>query len=292
MTQRIDAFLKETEEALLPAEYYTTRDLASDVRAKMATAVLQPVQPVDPKLDPFTTGTVSAEWLEDTLRVQGQEAMRKRKYEALASLLKEADDKARVLSRVADEELLAAYRGKLDEILDQAQAAVSKLGGATTAVHAIANDAGSQWKTLTALAEDYRALRRAQITLMPQDIRIAARASDSDGSDDHASDLYLHNLDDLWPTWRRPDAAPAIQYVGARPGQASAPRPQPWPDDRTELLVWLVTSKAEPWMPSVAHVQRLWNDRRTKANPMPTVIRQRPDKPKTLNTVIVGAQTK
>jgi hypothetical protein len=64
--------------------------------------------------------------------------------------------------------------------------------------------------------------------------------------DDIASDLILRNLDQLMPTWRRPDDrfTMGMRELGDR---------RPWPtDDPLAELVWLATSDAEPWLPTAA----------------------------------------
>ena len=91
--------------------------------------------------------------------------------------------------------------------------------------------------------------------------------------DDLASDLQLANVDEVLPGWNRPDNRAALSFreLGDR---------RPWPiHDPIEQLVWLVTSDAEPWLPTTKDLAKLRakrQARRTKAGPKPQPSRAEP----------------
>jgi hypothetical protein len=89
---------------------------------------------------------------------------------------------------------------------------------------AVSGVAGPQWKQLRDLADDYAKLHRAQHNLMPAEVVYNAKAL---FGDEHASDLYLKNLDDLWPNWRNPGQGK--DYVIHINGEEH--RYEPWPVD-------------------------------------------------------------
>lgn len=93
------------------------------------------------------------------------------------------------------------------------------------------------------------------------------RARPTNGGEEHATDLYLSNLDDVWPHWKAPGGGPQqINLDGTRP------RYEPWPDELHQLLLWLATSKAEPWIPTLPELEKLWQQRKNRANPNPTKV--------------------
>lgn len=55
-------------------------------------------------------------------------------------------------------------------------------------------------------------------------------------------------------------------------------RYEPWPSDPVQLMLWLVRSPADPWVPTPAQLEKLRTERTARANPMPKVIPSRPDK--------------
>jgi hypothetical protein len=77
-----------------------------------------------------------------------------------------------------------------------------------------------------------------------------------------ASDLAIANLDDLWPSWRKP----AAFGLDTRPVDG-----RPWPSEPVQQLVWLASGNAEPWVPTLGELDALAVERKTAANPNPRV---------------------
>ncbi len=70
-----------------------------------------------------------------------------------------------------------------------------------------------------------------------------------------ASDLSIANLDSIFPDWKRPPADKTI--VGWE-----RPDPRPWPtDDPIAQLVWLATSGAKLWVPTLKQLHELREQR-------------------------------
>lgn len=225
-------------------------------------------QPVPSHLDPLTVGAITDEWIDATLAHAAAVAATGHRHAILTDLKQRASGAARTRLVQGVDALLAALHADLKLLLAEAAQSVAHFDGAATADAAIANDAGAHWKRLTELAADYDQLRDAQRQVMrnaPADIAVGARRSDGTG-EDHASDLYLANLDEIWPDWRNPNYRRNVRIDG------SVERLEPWPTDSTALLVWLVTSTAVPWVPTTKELDRLNVDRRAKANPMPKVV--------------------
>jgi hypothetical protein len=148
------------------------------------------------------------------------------------------------------------------------------LDGASTAEQAIAKDRAPAWKRLTELAGDYSTLRVAQRALMSGRTDLVTSSRSSNGGEDTASDLVLQNLDDLWPSWRNPGQTERVINVSGEPH-----RYEPWPAEPAQLLLWLVTSTAQPWVPTIPQLERLWDRRRNLANPNPRIAKGIRDAP-------------
>jgi hypothetical protein len=71
--------------------------------------------------------------------------------------------------------------------------------------------------------------------MMVDDVDYVTRSRPTVGGEDHASDLFIGNLDDLWANWKTPGAGP--QQVNL---DGTKPRREPWPVDRHQLLLWLL----------------------------------------------------
>lgn len=163
------------------------------------------------------------------------------------------------------DQALGHLDGQLADLLDEARALAPQLDGATTAQQAIA--AGSKgvkaWQKITELAPRYSAIRHAQVLLMDKFAPdMARRARPSFSSTATGSDAVLANLDEVWPGWR--DKQPERLDFFARSTVG------PWPEgDDVELFVWLVTSAAQPWVPTRRQLQALWDERVEADRQMP-----------------------
>ncbi|WP_322857763.1 hypothetical protein [Mycobacterium shigaense] len=260
--------LDEITQNLLPPEYFAAERVSQQAQQRVSTLAL-PKQ-VDAELDPIDCGNISDEWLTQTIEyTQATETWDKQRI-ALLALMRDARNRAQTLRQNAVPKILGALDEELRRLLIEVQTVSDALGDADTAQAAVANDAGPQWKRLAELADDYAELRAAQHQLMSPEIVFSAKA---DFGEEHASDLYLKNLDDIWPAWRNPDTSNerVVNVNGAQH------RSEPWPTDPTELLLWLVRSNAQPWIPNEQQLQRLRSDRAARANPTPKVIHGRTD---------------
>lgn len=126
-----------------------------------------------------------------------------------------------------DELVVKFLRPAFDQALDDARAAVSALDGVPFAAEALlsapkaARDAYVRLEEIADRVQVVRAARRALMVLDPP------------AEDERDTFGELRNL---------PDVHPAFRKLGA----------PPWPTGRREYLRWLVTSDAEPWLPTKA----------------------------------------
>ena len=154
--------------------------------------------------------------------------------------------------------------------MDQVQAAVARLNGASTAVEAIDTDTVQAWRELTPLRATYDSIRHAQQLVLLDAPVMNHRSPHID--DPLADDTHLANLDDILPGWRDPDTRYTMQ--GAPPDR------RPWPGDPVEQLVWMVRSDAEVWLPTEPELSALHAERRDRANPTPDKAEPKPPRPK------------
>ncbi|OBG72060.1 hypothetical protein A5700_00800 [Mycobacterium sp. E1214] len=263
MSERITAITEDS----LPPEYFTAQRVADETKRKL-NELAAPSDVSAPH--PLDTGEITDEWINDTAELETRRRQWERRRGVLLTLANDARGRAQSLRDAQKSNILAAYNDELNRLLDRAHELSGELRGVDTAHEAIANDRGPQWKALTQLTEDYHELRVAQHALMSHDVVFSAKAK---AGEDHASDLYLKNLDDIWPGWRTAQSDDSMQYPnGGRPST----RREPWPDEPAALMLWLVRSKAEPWIPSEADLERLRQRRIAKANPIPKLIRDDP----------------
>ncbi|WP_461479845.1 hypothetical protein [Mycobacterium sp. HUMS_1102779] len=247
--------------------YRTALDIADQARTFISE--LARPEPIDPADDPLNGGSFT-EWPRRVLAHRSAIAIAEQERAILVDVQQRATAAARTCAVQNIDALLTHLNTQLMALLDDAKAIVDQLGGATTPEEAVANDAGPQWKTLGELANDYATLRDAQREVMylaPADVNMGARRANGRG-DDHASRLFLRNISAVWPDWQRPDHTAAIRIDG------SQPRLEPWPEHEysAQMLAWLVTSAAEPWVPTLRELQQQREQRRRDANPNPTVI--------------------
>jgi hypothetical protein len=163
--------------------------------------------------------------------------------------------------------LLHDLAERLTRLMADVTGVVAELNGAATAEQAVALDVGPAWKRLRDLAGEYETLRSGQEWLLlhvaPRQYWVSCRPSL--GGEDHCNLAYLRNLDDLWPDWRQLGlSSRRINLDGSKDRQ------EPWPaDGGPELLIWLLKSSAQPWIPSLPELDALFRELRERANPDP-----------------------
>jgi hypothetical protein len=199
---------------------------------------------------PLQTGTVSVDWLEAA--TAERMAMQRTEFErqVLLQLIDNADREAESIFSVGADEMLAHLNGELAAVVDAVTAA--ELDGATTAAQAVDRGTAEAWRKLGPLVQRYDEIRRAQDTVMRQHPEYVARARSrfADTADNHANDLYIRNLDQVWAGWNKPHNV--VENVDGTPH-----RFEPWPADPAERLLWLATSDAEPWCPTLGDLDEL-----------------------------------
>jgi hypothetical protein len=154
--------------------------------------------------------------------------------------------------------ILGALQSQLTRLLEQSAPIVAELDGATTAEQAIEADAGAAWKQLTGLAGEYQSLRAAQtFVMMRGPYHLWKSCTPAVAGDDHANLCFLKNVADLWPDWQQPGMATQRINLSDR---STPRRAEPWPTDEysPEMLVWLHTSDADPWLPTTKQLRELW----------------------------------
>ena len=215
--------------------------------------------------DPDTADTDLDAWLEAVTQAEGAEKILATSRSALTRVVNNCD--RRIESAVAlPDPILSRLNDYLAELMVRVGDVVDCLNGARSPAEAIAADVGGAWRGLMPLRGEYDSLRQAQEwCLLGRTTLIDARSRHID--DDHASDAWIKNMDDVWPDWNQPDRT--IRLSG------DAPRRQPWPSGEAEMLVWLHNSDAEPWIPTVAQLAELHAERHRRLNP--------PSKPRRLS---------
>ena len=260
MTTGMRGRLRDIEETLLPDEYRLATRLVVESQRLMSSPPALPSVPDDP----FEVGEISEAWIAGSIDRQDGEARLARRRAVLLELASNARARATAAAASIRDEVLAGYHHELQRLLDDVRGVAAELGGADSADEAIKADRGAAWKRLGGLADDYHALRQAQLARTDADLVIRSRPSQ--GGEQHASDLFLRNLDFLWPEWKTGGANNG--RVITTFGGGVEHRYEPWPASQPQLLLWLATSQAEPWIPTPAQLQRHWADRQKRSNPM------------------------
>lgn len=262
--------LKALDGQVLPQDYFTALQVAA--QAQRMISDLPGLPEVDDQLAPLTAGKILDSWVDQVVTRKTAEPVREIRRNVLLSVLNDARSRSSYMYQEQRDGFLAALHGELQNLLGEAEQVVVDLAGVTSATEAVANDVAPQWKRLIALTEDYQTLREHQMRHVDVMTQFEIRPQDG-GEEDHASDLYLKNLDDIWPMWRTPSkqASRIIHVDGTKP------RLEPWPSEPTELLRWLVTSTAQPWIPTSSQLQQHLADRRARMNPMKKLGQTRSD---------------
>lgn len=265
MLQRLAAI----ENDALGPEYFTAQRIAAD--AQQLAAEMKPAAPPTAAY-PLDSGEITEAWIDQTIDLDATQQRLDKRRGVLLELANTARGHTRTLHQAAHSRILTAYGHELQTLLTEVRQISDELGDVDTAAKAIANDAAPQWKRLTELRDDYTALRAAQHAKTDAEV-LFATSPDYPG-EDHASDLYLRNLDKIWPQWRKGGRDDRALNLNPDPREQ---RREPWPADRTEILLWLVRSTAQPWIPNDDELEELRQDRIAFANPMPKVIPGPPD---------------
>lgn len=156
------------------------------------------------------------------------------------------------LSIGADKGLIA-LRPYLDTVLDEARALAPTLAKVRTAQQVLdaGGDVAAAWQRLGDLADEYKAIRAAQADLTMRRF----------GADNPPAALTfcgdISNIDECWPDWKLP------------PGVSVRPTSPPWPHRKDEPLTpvydrehlrWVVTSNAQPWLPTTEELTRNYTE--------------------------------
>lgn len=160
--------------------------------------------------------------------------------------------------------LCRSLAADFDELMHSVGLVVHELQGARTPAQVIERGVTEAWKQLPALRDEYDLIRTAQKMVLGDQPQWQWAKSRVHHDDPLASDMALANLDIVFSAWKNGGEAP-------------------WPADPIEQLVWLCTSGAEPWIPTLAQFDELGRQRRARVNPAPAVEPRRPNKPRVLN---------
>ncbi|CQD07425.1 hypothetical protein BN000_01483 [Mycobacterium europaeum] len=229
-----------------------------------------PVPPVPADLEPGNTGNISDEWIAAVKAHTSATAS----YELSRNIvITEKQLAANRANHIVDTSLdlcLGALASDLTQLMQGAEHWVAELNGATTAEEAIAADAGPAWRSLTNFAAEYRDIRAAQSWLIGRAPQQIWRSCTPDlPGEDHANEAFIMNLADIWPNWRQGGTNMSTVFVG--PGSAPNMRHEPWPADEysAAMLVYLITSDAEPWLPTIRELRQMWEERRHPTEKQP-----------------------
>jgi hypothetical protein len=251
--------------------YRQALDLAEQAEQKLNSLAAPPEVPAE--LNPLVSGTISEEWITATLDHTATTTRIEQTRGLLLTLNRDARSTASSIYAANTDLMLTHFHDALTDLLSDVSSIAARLGGTSTPAEAIANDLGGEWRQLTALTKAYKELRDAQRTVMTNGLLdYVIGAQPIAGGEEHASDLFIANLDDLWPSWRKPG------QIGQQVTNIdmSRHRYEPWPVDPTERLLWLATSSARPWVPTSGQLDALNRARRDRMNPNPRRIGARP----------------
>lgn len=169
-------------------------------------------------------------------RAEGLQSAENARRMMLGDITESAQARAwSAVAAVADEIVTRHLRPALAEVVDSARSATSAFSKHGTTAEALIGapaEAQDGWLAVDALADRYYKLRDAQTRL--------ARLAGGPQVDTNGIFERLRNMPDVWPQYHRRGTPP-------------------WPvKDARGYLVWLVTSGAEPWMPTVAEQDARW----------------------------------
>ena len=214
------------------------------VAAEIAKRALAQVRDLDaagaaPAPRPETLADLTDDWMDTEVQRRIDATAVAAKRQALLDLATVATDEATMLANdAAEDHLLVALAGQLEDVITAVRDTLDRLDNATTAQQAIDRGTTDAWSELTDLRRTYDDIRNAaDIVYATQHANLAGRAR-SDEPDTEASALRWMNLDQIAPDWR----------VSARTGHGSTHIP--WPSDPVEALAWLLREGGLPWIPT------------------------------------------
>lgn len=227
-------------------------------RALRTRAELPPV-PVVPM--PAKDGAELDAWLETATQAVELERNRTVRDETLSRLIGSLDMRIAGITSNVDP-ALARLNDSMNSVMSIAAKLVSRLMGCHTAAAIVANgdpDPLAAYQDLRRLrANEYDAIRTAQTWVMTASTRrVINFHSDWLIDDDLADDAQIGDLDRLFPSWKRQRGADSITAITDQP----QPDPRPWPKDKTEQLIWMVSSGAKVWVPTFAQLGALGRQR-------------------------------
>jgi hypothetical protein len=217
---------------------------------------------------PLEAGEITDEWLDAAVSAElaaNATDCRRR------ILVQQRDSAHRVVASVVDigtDAALESVHGALTRVLDAGREICGRLDAARTPAQAIAagRESSAAWGELPGVVAEYRQVRAAQSAFMVNRVDVVQAARSNDNGDSRCSDLLLRNLDEVAPDWRQP---PLDHFAG---GSLWTP---PWPADETEYLVWLVTSRAQAWVPTCAQLEQQRHERpKAKGRTAPSTVRK------------------
>jgi hypothetical protein len=145
----------------------------------------------------------------------------------------------RLIRRKARIIIVDHLRPALEETMESARAPAGLLRGRDLSPASLLDaDEGTReaFFAVRALSDRYRGLRRAQTGLL------GVLEAAVGGPERHFGEF--ENFVDVWPDFD------GVQFA-IRPGevQPRAPTSPPWPEDPVERFLWIVNSRARPWIP-------------------------------------------
>lgn len=165
--------------------------------------------------------------------------------QALTGLVQEFSERQDSLLRANADPLLRHLNGQLSTLVADLVDPLAKLGAADTAEDAVAAGVGDEWRRLGDSYGRYQAIRAAQSMIHRHLI------GERDSLHEHAA-LIGNTLDMFgdWPAWHSHGFL--VDQHGAQKVLAA-----PWPDPSSlGYLRWLVTSDAQPWVPTRAQYEQ------------------------------------
>ena len=219
------------------------------------------LKPIPPLVFPDSVDDDLDEWEEFAVELDTKTHVRTVLYDAYSQLIIKCDVEIQGVIYEKDR-ILTSLASDLDGIMANTAQVVARLDGARTPAEAINQGVADVWQELTPLRDEYDHVRQAQDWTMAGDQRVIHCRSRYLHDDELATDLAIANLDEIFPGWVDPPQNHAIQRWDDRQ------RLQPWPADPIEQLVWMCTSGAEVWCPTIRQLDELKAKRmRDRAHP-------------------------
>lgn len=259
----------------IPANEYLRAALAeipdygrlSALRAKLITYQIGLTPPAE-ATPPHSADDDIEGWLTEVNEHTAAHRAWQERFDALTAQVQHAGALLANIPTAHSETLLTHLGRELAALMAQTATVTDQLKDARTANEAIAKGVADSWQQLDPLRQSYDVLREAQSQLMARvgNPTILANSSSQYLVDELASDLMVANLDEVLPGWRAPQTG-IIRIQGPDPDR------RPWPADPTEQLVWLITSNAQAWIPTLDELHKLWATRKARIDPTPPASR-------------------